>query len=167
MVLHKFQQKMDITVYDHYRAVVAELVSLIRELENSIGKEMTHQIISKWAETNAIANIKNVMAAEDTAINSFEDVKLLLRKWITHLDESMETVSITEETSRKSVCIVTECMYGKIFNDLDAADLGYLLHCKHDFAATPGIHQNLRLKRDKTVMQGHDCCDFEYYWKEE
>jgi hypothetical protein len=75
----------------------------------------------------------------------------------------MEIVSITEETATKSVCIATECIYAKVFNSLDAADLGYLLHCKHDFATTPVVHPDLKLKRTKTLMQNDDCCDFVYY----
>ncbi|NHJ13753.1 MAG: hypothetical protein EAX95_08750 [Candidatus Thorarchaeota archaeon] len=164
MGLDKFRKRMDITVYDHYMAVTTKLVSLIRELENAIGKEKTHELVSKWAESNAVEDIKNVMAAENAIINTFEDVKVLLRRWVADLNESMETVAITEETEDKSTCIVTECIYGKVFNDLDAADLGYLLHCRHDFAATPHIHPRLKLKRKKTLMQGHECCDFEYYW---
>ncbi len=165
---NRFQVKMDITVEDHFRANSAKLVSLVRELELEFGKERAHEIVSNWAEKNAINDVKSVVDSLEKPLESFEDVKVLLRHWIEALNkDNMETVEITEETSTKSVCVVTECVYGKVFNDLGAPDIGYLLYCKHDFAAAPAIHPNVRVRRTKTVMENHDCCDFEYYWVDE
>jgi len=166
MGVHKFDEKMDITYYEHYKASSAKVVSLIRKLEATLGKGKAHEIISEWAEKNVVDDLKRVMEEEKKAIESFEDVKVLLRRWVADLDKNMESVSITEETSNKSLCIVKECIHAKIFNDLGAPDLGYLLYCKHDFPATPVIHPKMRLRRNKTVMEGHECCNFEYYWEE-
>ena len=122
--------------------------------------------MSDWAEKISVNNIKDVISAVEKPIDNFADVKVLLRQWVANLNENnMETVEITEETSSKSICYVSECIYADIFSDLDASDLGYLLYCKHDFATTPEIHPNLGLKRTKTLMQKHECCNFEYYWK--
>ena len=166
MSIHKFDEKMGISYYEHYKAVSSSLVSLIRKLEGTLGKEKAHEIVSEWAERNAVEDLRRVMDEEEKPIESFEDVKILLRRWVADLDKNMETVTITEETSSKSLCIVKDCIYAKIFNDLGAQDLGYLLHCKHDFPATPVIHPMMKLRREKTVMEGHECCDFEYYWDE-
>ncbi|MFW9799335.1 MAG: L-2-amino-thiazoline-4-carboxylic acid hydrolase [Candidatus Thorarchaeota archaeon] len=163
--MNRFQVKMDITVEDHFRVNSAKLVSLVRELELELGKDKAHEIVSNWAEKNAINDVKSVIDSLEKPLESFEDVKALLRHWVETLNkDNMETVEITEETSTKSVCIVTECVYGKVFNDLGAPDIGYLLYCQHDFAAAPAIHPNVRVRRTQTVMQNDDCCDFEYYW---
>ena len=160
----KFQRKMGITVKAHYEASASKLVSLIRELEKILGKEKAHEIVSNWAEQNAVDDVKGVIESLEKPVENFEDVKALLRQWVHDLNQNnMETASITEETSTKSVCIATECIYAKVFNSLNAADLGYLLYCKHDFATTPVIHPDLKLKRNKTLMQNDDCCDFVYY----
>jgi hypothetical protein len=167
MTHNKFQTKIDLTLEQYYRDIHEKLISFIRELERVLGKEQVHLLVSNWAEHNSVDNIEEVIAAVEKPIENFDDVKILLRKWVCDLNESdMETVEITEESSSKSICYVSECIYAKVFNDLDAPDLGYLLYCKHDFATTPKIHPNLGLKRTKTLMQKHDCCDFEYYWKE-
>jgi hypothetical protein len=164
--IHKFDEEMNISYYEHHRAVSSSLVSLVRKLEETLGKERAHEIVSDWAEKTGVENLQRVMDEEEKPIESFEDVKVLLRRWVADLDKNMETVSITEETSSKSLCIVKECIYARIFNDLGAPDIGYLLYCKHDFPATPVIHPKMKLRREKTVMEGHDCCDFEYYWDE-
>jgi hypothetical protein len=161
-----FQNKMDITVYEHFKDKSSKLVSLIRELEKVLGKDKAHEIVSNWAEKNAVNDVKSVVETLERPVELFDDVKVLLRHWVDALNkDNMETVEITEETSTKAMCIVTDCIYAKVFNDLDAPDLGYLLHCKQDFPATPAIHPNMKLKRSKTLMESHDCCDFEYYWE--
>ncbi len=166
MTPDKFQTKVQMTLEEFHTATHEKLVSLIREMERVLGRERAHQIVSDWAERNAINDIKSVIASQKKPPETFEDVKVLLKEWVEDLNtNNMETVSIVEETDTKSVCIVDECIYGTVFNKLDAADIGYLLYCKHDFATTPEIHPNLGLKREKTVMQKDDCCDFEYYWK--
>ncbi|MHA2207732.1 MAG: L-2-amino-thiazoline-4-carboxylic acid hydrolase [Candidatus Thorarchaeota archaeon] len=162
-----FQNKMDITVYEHFRDKSSKLVSLIRELEQVLGIDKAHEIVSNWAEKNAVNDVQSVIESLDKPIESFNDVKVLLRHWVDALvKDNMETVEITEETSTKSVCIVTDCIYAKVFNDIGAAEIGFLLHCKQDFPATPAIHPNMKLKRSKTLMENHDCCDFEYYWED-
>ena len=162
-----FDTKLDITVEQHHRTVAAKMISLIRTLEKEIGAERAHEIISNWAEQNSVNDVKGVIDKLKKPIESFEDVKILLRQWVQELnDNKIEVVEITEETSSKSVCTVTECIYAKVYNDLEASDLGYLLYCKHDFASAPHIHTKVGLNRTKTVMEGHDCCNFEYYWSE-
>ena len=168
MTQGKFETKIELTLAQYYRDMHTKLVSFIRELEQVLGKEQAHQLVSDWAENNSVSNIKEVIASVETPIENFDDVKALLHQWVDDLNENnMETVEITKETSTKSICDVSECIYAKIFNDLDAPDLGYLLFCKHDFTTTPEIHPSLGLKRTKTLMQNDDCCDFEYYWKVE
>ncbi|MHA1908745.1 MAG: L-2-amino-thiazoline-4-carboxylic acid hydrolase [Candidatus Thorarchaeota archaeon] len=160
-----FDTKLDITVEQHHRAVAAKMISLIRKLEKDLGVERAHDIISNWAEQNVIHDVRGVIDNLNESIDSFEEVKKLLRQWVKELnDNKMEVVEITEETSTKSVCTVTECIYAKVYNDLGAPDLGYLLYCKHDFASAPHIHPKVGLNRTKTVMEGHECCNFEYYW---
>ncbi|MHA2373696.1 MAG: L-2-amino-thiazoline-4-carboxylic acid hydrolase [Candidatus Thorarchaeota archaeon] len=163
----KFQRKMDISVEEHVRTTSSKLVSLVHELVQTLGKDKAYEIVSEWAERNMVNDIKSVVDSLEEPIHNFEDVKVLLRQWVKDLNETVETVSITEETSDKVVCIVTECVQAKVFNDLGAPDIGHLLICKHDFAATPAIHPNVGLRRTKTLMESHDCCNFEYYWDDQ
>ena len=165
-VKNKFQSKMDISLEEHIRETSSRLISLVRELEQTLGKEKAYEIVSDWAERNMVNDIKGVVETLEEPLQNFEDVKVLLRQWIKDLNENVETVSITEETADKAVCIVTECVQAKVFNDLGAPDIGQLGICKHDFAATPAIHPKVGLRRMKNLMESHDCCDFEYYWDE-
>jgi hypothetical protein len=47
-----------------------------------------------------------------------------------------------------------------------AVDIGYAVICHPDFASAEGYSTKLRLVRTKTLMQGHDCCNHRWLWKE-
>ncbi|MFH1881363.1 MAG: L-2-amino-thiazoline-4-carboxylic acid hydrolase, partial [Planctomycetota bacterium] len=75
------------------------------------------------------------------------------------------TFDIIEDTSNKLEFKVTECLWAKTFRDTEAPDIGYAVNCHADFAFAEGYSTNLRLVRTKTLMEGHDCCNFRYLWQ--
>ncbi len=162
----KFNAKMDITVEQYVHDTHEKLISLIRELERVLGKERCHEIISDWAGRESVSGVKALVAAEKKPVRTFQDVKKLLAKWVTQLDsDNMESVRIAREDSAQSYAHVSACVLAKVLRNMNAADLGHLLYCRHDFAGASAIHPSVALKREKTLMQGDDCCDFLYYWK--
>ena len=46
----------------------------------------------------------------------------------------------------------------------DAPSQGYATVCFADFALPEGFNPKIKLVRDKTLMQGHDCCNHRYEW---
>lgn len=162
----KFSAKMDITVEQYVHDTHEKLISLIREFEKLLGKDRCHEIISEWAARESVSGVKALVAAEKKPVRSFQDVKKLLAKWVTQLDnDNRESVKIAREDSTQSYAHVGACVLAKVLRNMNAADIGYLLYCKHDFAGANAIHSSVALKREKTLMQGDDCCDFLYYWK--
>ena len=57
---------------------------------------------------------------------------------------------------------ITECLTEMIFREADALDLGYACVCHADFGLPEGLDINIKLIRDKTLMQGHNCCNHRY-----
>jgi len=39
------------------------------------------------------------------------------------------------------------------------------MFCQNDFYIAEGFNSKIGLKRTKTLMEGHDCCDHFYYMK--
>ena len=67
---------------------------------------------------------------------------------------------IVENTPESSVFKVTECLWAKTFREAGAADIGYAMVCYGDYAN--GRLNNMKLERETTLMQGHDCCFFKW-----
>ncbi len=51
---------------------------------------------------------------------------------------------------------------GKMYEEMGARDLGFLLSCNRDFAMFEGLAPELRFTRTQTLMEGADFCDFRY-----
>jgi len=64
---------------------------------------------------------------------------------------------IIESSTEAYEVKITECLWAKIFNEENAADLGYAIICHPDFATAEATGR--KLIRSKTLMQGHDCCN--------
>jgi hypothetical protein len=162
---HKFQEKLELTYEQLFRSSIEDAVELAKAFEHALGRDKALGIIKKWTEKSVTEAVKNQMV--EKPIKSFEDFKRLRKMqekspvW-TH----MLTLTHPEETSKKFSYNITECLWAKVFKDLNATDLGYVLRCSHDFTMARAYHPKLRLKRTKTLMQGDNCCNHIYYWKE-
>jgi len=56
----------------------------------------------------------------------------------------------------------SRCAWADIFRKLDAEDIGFWI-CEADEPVVKTFNPNIKFKRTKTLMQGDDCCDHEFY----
>jgi hypothetical protein len=57
---------------------------------------------------------------------------------------------------------VSACLWAKTFRDAGASELGYASICFGDLALAKAFNPRMEFTRDKTLMQGDDCCHFKY-----
>ncbi len=57
---------------------------------------------------------------------------------------------------------VTRCRYAEMYERLGIPELGAVLSCNRDFAASKGFNPDLTLTRTQTLMEGAAHCDFRY-----
>ena len=60
---------------------------------------------------------------------------------------------------------MTECIWAKTFLDYKLGDIGHAHVCWGDYAWAQGFNPKIRMVRDKTLMQGHACCNHRYLWE--
>jgi hypothetical protein len=65
-----------------------------------------------------------------------------------------------ERSENQRTYTITKCLWAKTFREADAADIGYALWCYGDYAIARSNKE--KLEREKTLMQGHDCCILKY-----
>jgi len=78
---------------------------------------------------------------------------------------SVLTVEVVESSEDVCELRVTECLWAKTFRDAGAADLGLACICFPDYAAIEAFNPEFEMVRDKTLMEGHDCCNHRYVRK--
>jgi len=74
-------------------------------------------------------------------------------------------MTIVQDSAKVFELRVSECLWAKTFREADAADLGFKLICSADYVTAEAFNPNIQLVRDKTLMQGHDCCNHKYVVK--
>ena len=70
---------------------------------------------------------------EEHPINSFDDFVAFMKRIINSpMRQHTTTLTIQEETPKKLTLCTTECLRAKIFKEMNATDLGYLIFCHQD-----------------------------------
>jgi hypothetical protein len=72
------------------------------------------------------------------------------------------THEIIEASEKVYEVKYTECLWAKTFRDANASDIGYACVCNCDFSEISSFNPKIELLRTKTLMQGHDCCNFRW-----
>ena len=160
--IHKFKDRMDLTYEQYVHACFDGIIQLAQELERVLGREKTFEIIGNARVKFDLELVKKHLAGKQ-AFGNFEDFK----KFVKTLHESpvakhLFTITYPVDTATEIEFHTTECLFARVFRDMKAADLGYVMMCKPDFMTTPEYCPNVRLKRSKTLMQGDAYCDTLY-----
>jgi len=160
--IHKFKCKMDLTYEQYIHACYDGIIQLSRELEQILGRKKTLEIIGRAQEKHDLELVRKHLYGRKP-IKNFKDFKAFMKE----LHESpftshLFTIKYLHDTATEIEFHTTECLLAKVFRDMKAADLGYVMICRPDFITTPSYCQNVHLKRTRTLMQGDDCCDTTY-----
>jgi hypothetical protein len=162
---HKFQERMQVgmTYEQYFRDKCHEMVCFAEELGHVLGRKKALEIMGK-ARDRYIAEITE---KEQGQVKSFEDFKAHEKaENASPYFSNTLTLTYPEETPNKLTLHVTECLWAKVFREMKATDLGYVLHCQPDFAYAEACHPKIKMKRTKTLMQGDSYCDHTFYWEE-
>lgn len=142
-------------IKDKMTSGAALYVSTLRWIEEKYGKE-TIEEIRKYQLKRSIDRWKqNRTEFKDNSINTF--CKYMERSCAgTH-----EWTKTIDEKDRKKYCY-TKCIWAEIFRELGAEDIGFWI-CEADEPAVKAFNPDIKFKRTKTLMQGDDCCNHEFY----
>ncbi|MCL2109000.1 MAG: L-2-amino-thiazoline-4-carboxylic acid hydrolase [Oscillospiraceae bacterium] len=135
-----------------------ETAKLIRAFRKNFGEE-TYAIVVKQRGEQAFDTWRKIAA--DNASNTIHDLIKLL--WKPLQNEGFEYQVCETESGVKVNC--TRCGLHDLARHCGITDEAFYMFCECDPYITEGFNPNIGLKRTKTLMQGHDFCDFLYYYK--
>jgi predicted ArsR family transcriptional regulator len=135
-----------------------ELAKVLRIMRERFGQEACEALVK--------ANSEGVMQewrkkAEDNGDNSIKSlIKLLWEPLTSHGFEYT-----MEETESRYQFNVTKCPGADIALRLGIGEQMYYFRCANDPFIAEGFNSNIGFTMTKTLMQGHDCCNHFYYYK--
>jgi hypothetical protein len=160
-VPHKFDAEFGkkLTYRQYFENRYREFIELSKALEKEWGKERTFDFLKK----NSAEKMANYGKQQASRVpeNNFE---AYVSQFRSGYDNTL-SLEIVEDTNAAFELEVTECIWADTFLRADAGHIGYCSVCWADYAWAESFNEKISLVRDKTLMQGHDCCNHRYLWK--
>ena len=160
---HKFDVPLDIplTNRQYARATNRGKISLIKTLVKELGEEKAIEIIKTDTRESALAmGRRQAQAAEKNDLFTYVDMFRDTERFKNSL-----TMEIVEDTEKAFELKVTECLYAEPYLRAGlGGEVGFAALCYMDYFWPKGFNENIKLVRDKTLMQGHDHCNHRYIW---
>jgi hypothetical protein len=134
----------------------------LKFLSEELGKERLIVLLKKHAEAEGTEMGKRF--AKQLGGDDFAALKKMFHPDSPNFKNAL-TMTITEDTANIHEIKVTECIFASTFLEADAGDLGFAAICYADYNMATGYNPKVKMVRDKTLMQGHACCNHRYIFE--
>ncbi|MFC2120379.1 L-2-amino-thiazoline-4-carboxylic acid hydrolase [Bacteroidota bacterium] len=158
---HKFDKKLDrkFSMKELQIFATRQSVNFYKHLIEEHGEEKVLEMIKDFTTKRMIARGK-----EDAKRNSNDSFKSYVAMFKDPRMLSSLSMEVIEDTDTVYEIKVTECMSHEVFKALDFdGKFGFACVCEGDYPWAESYNPKIKLKRDKTLMEGHDCCNHRYY----
>ena len=161
---HKFDAELErkITYRQLFQRQYYNIIVFGKLLKQELGDEKAIELIKKLSNKSSIERGKR--QAQQLGVNSLQAFVKQFRDPEPY--KHTLTKEVVEDTEKAFELKVTECLWADAFRNQDAGDIGFAWICYGDYGWPQGFNPQLKMVRDKTLMQGHDCCNHRYVWKD-
>lgn len=128
---------------------------LIRGFIEELGRDKALAVVNRVVKS--LAQESGAQLAKQMGGNSMADFARGLSAWAAGDAYEMEVLELSD--TRYSFNM-KRCRYADMYKELGMTDLGVALSCGRDFELVKGFNPRMKLVRTKTIMEGHDHCDF-------
>jgi hypothetical protein len=163
-VKHKFLEDSEMSFKDVFRFTFQNYyIPCIQRLSDEIGREKLIEMLKRLTSEAVAESVKK--STENLPNNDFATYVALSEERKNRFVEHVLTAEVLKETESEVRTNITECLWAETFREAEAADIGYAAICYPDFASASAFNPKIKLVRTKTLMQGHECCNFHYIWE--
>jgi hypothetical protein len=156
---HKFLEDSGMSYEQVYKLAAGNLfIPMMRELADRVGMDVIKEASADAMKKRVKEYVKRLEKRDLATLAAFF-------KSPSPTSEHTFTREIIQDTDTIFEMKFTECLWAKTFREAKAADLGFNCICFADYAMAEAYNPKIKLIRDKTLMQGHDCCNHKYVFK--
>lgn len=161
---HKFQADSEMSFEALFRFTFQNYyIPIMNSFAREIGREKLIEMLKRLCSESVAESTKK--GIENLPKNDFATFVELSKMRKNRFVQHVLTDKIIKQTETFVHSKITECLWSKTFREANAADIGYAAVCYPDFAMTSAFNPKIKLVRPTTLMEGHDCCDFRYFWE--
>jgi hypothetical protein len=157
---HKFLRDAAMSYDELFKFTVGRmLIPTIGAVAAKVGIDVVQEAIFEGFKKRLAARVKNMpkRGLADFTQNFKSQDPYNVNTW---------TKEILQDTDNVFEMRVSGCLWAKTFREADAADLGFKIVCSLDYVTAETFNPKIKLIRDKTLMQGHDCCNHKYIFQD-
>jgi hypothetical protein len=156
---HKFFNKSEMSIKEIYNFSFKQwYIPAMKNLRDQIGQEKFIELL-KESSNKIHLSAKN---KGDYNKRTFNKWSSLVKKVNKSMNDRL-TYEIIVDTDDKLEIKFTECLWAKTFREAEASDIGFAGVCYQDYALTESYNPKIKLIREKTLMQGNECCHFIWF----
>ena len=158
--VHKFDVEVERTTSPRQRVMEGNrnLISFIKTLQNELDEEELIRLLD--LNSAKVGREVGTRQAENSSDTSFQTFVATFRP---PRYQDVLTLEIVEDTSKVFELRVTECVWASVYRDAGlGGPIGHAAVCNMDYYWPAAFNENFKMVRDKTLMQGHECCNHRY-----
>ena len=140
-------------------AVLCSVSWMLKIMKEHFGEEV-YEVVVKAESEAILSNMRK--RAEEIGENSIE--AFIKDQWEPLPEQGYEYT--VEKTASGYQMNVTKCPVYDLAKQQESTEQLFYLCCEGDQFIPEGFNPNIGFKRTKTLMEGHECCDHFYYYKE-
>jgi predicted ArsR family transcriptional regulator len=138
-----------------------DTAELLRELTAQYG-DAAGRSVEEYIKLNILDDWPEIGKKEAHEGTEIEDFVRVL--W-SHLEELGFEYGVENASGRVTFC-VTKCPHHELAKQTGLHDWLYHFACAGDFHMPGAFSPKIRFARTKTLMQGQECCNHQYYYEE-
>ncbi len=148
-----------ITYLDYFNVRYRDFINIFKAIGADIGQENMLEMLKKASAKNNLALGRRLRRRfPDNSFKSFTNIPRDTSDKFRHAN----IYEIVEDSETAFEMKFSGCLTAKVFLDAKVPDIGYAAVCHADFAFPQGFNPKIKMVRDKTLMEGHDCCNHRY-----
>jgi hypothetical protein len=154
---HKFQHNSNMTFEQVFKFSYQGYISIMQIMLNDMGKDRFIEMLKKAASESVALGVEQLIKSLPK-----NDLAAFIKLLDDPFYKNTLTYEVVDQTDKAFEIKVTECLWAKMFREArepNAVDIGYASVCHLDYAFARAFNPKLKMLRDKTLMQGHDCCN--------
>jgi len=152
----EFEQKTTMRKQIHRQN--RSLFQFIKSLRGKLGEKELIDLLNDYSAE--VGREIGSRQAQNVPANDFQTYVQDFRP--PRLDQYL-TLEIVEDTPKVFELRVTECIWAAVFCEAGlGGKIGHAAVCNMDYYWPEAFNEKFKMERDKTLMQGHDCCNHRY-----
>jgi hypothetical protein len=134
------------------------LIKFINALRGEMDEKELIRLLNIYsAELGRDAGVRHAQRVPDTSFESF------VSNFRPPNYQNLLTLAIVEDTAKAFELKVTECVWASVYRDAGlGGPIGHAAVCNMDNYWPGAFNPAFKMVRDKTLMQGHECCNHRY-----